>query len=118
KDSPSGMGAGPSLDVVRKSRAQLRALSELQDRLASYETELTERMEREFQELDAALHQACARRGWAMDGHWPTLYVQRGVTVEIDVHRRTAVIGGKPIGHAEVSAILSTLDSQVAQLIP
>jgi hypothetical protein len=96
----------------------LDRLAQKKEVLARAEQELRARGEREFAELESALRAAVAQKGWKLDGTWPTLYVERGVTIEIDDKARTVKVAGRPVPTASAKDVIVALAQPVAALVP
>jgi len=107
-----------ALDVLKQLREQLDSLSHFRIRIDELERENGERAERQLLELESDLRDACSQRGWRIHGQWPTLYIERGIAVEIDTRKRVASIAGKKLASVSVSDIVSSLEPMVRELYP
>jgi hypothetical protein len=67
--------------------------------------------------LEADLREQCAGRGWQVDGHWPSFWIQRGIPVEIDEKGLSATVSGKKVV-ASAESIVRELVPLVETLIP
>jgi hypothetical protein len=99
-------------------RDALRELTSLNERLDSTESSWSERMEREFLEIEAATREAVASRGWHVEGEWPRLYVARGVVLEFDEQNRSFRISDRRINSGTIADVIAMLEPQIADLIP
>ncbi|WP_316395214.1 hypothetical protein [Bradyrhizobium sp. 33ap4] len=99
-------------------RQELQALTSLAGELEAMETSWSNRVEREFLEIEASMRDALTSMGWHVDGQWPRFYVARGVAVEFDGQSRSFRVAGRKISDASISDVIRALEPLVADLIP
>jgi hypothetical protein len=108
-----------------KSRAlfgQLRqcieGLAELTKPIRTMEQREAERADRQFLELESDLRAAGERRGWRIDGVWPTLHVDYGISLEVDDVNRSVTVAGRRVSSPSVEDIIAEAEPLVRGLIP
>lgn len=74
-------------------------------------------MRRNLLSLEADLRSACARRGWSLDGVWPTFFIEKAVEVAIDEANGLVRVAGQRVS-MEVEAIAECAAPLVRQLLP
>lgn len=74
--------------------------------------------DRQLLEFEADFREACRVKGWRVDGQWPTLYLERAISVEVDQKKNCATIGEKRVSNPSVQKLLAELEIQAADLIP
>jgi hypothetical protein len=99
-------------------REELRGLASLAGQLDAVETSWSERIEREFLEMEAAVREALKSRGWRVEGHWPKLYVERGIAIEFDERGRSFKVSDRKIAGVTVADIVAALEPLVRELVP
>jgi len=110
--------AGAAVSLLQALDRQVEPLVTARQELTALVTELEHTAEHQFLELESHLREACAVRGWKLDGSWPTLYAERAIQVEIDSAKRTAAVGGQKLGPASCSSIVKALELRIRDLLP
>ncbi len=105
-------------DCLRKAAALVEELGGLGPALRDKARGATEDAERQFLELEATVRERCGARGWKVDGQWPTLHVERAVTVEFDSKNRTIAVAGKRVPGSSAGAVVMALEPIVDRLLP
>jgi hypothetical protein len=98
RDFDKGTGLGRIKSALAPLRDRLRELASLADELDALETSLSERIERDFLEIEASIRDALESRGWRVDGQWPKLYVERGIAIEFEQQDRSFKVSDRKIG--------------------
>jgi hypothetical protein len=99
-------------------REELRGLMSLNERLDSTESSWSDRMQREFLEIEASTREALTSRGWHVEGQWPRLYVARGIVLEFDELNRSFKVSDRKISSGTVADVIAVLEPLIADLIP
>jgi hypothetical protein len=122
EDIVQGLAKGTGLARIKNAlaplRDELRGLASLAGQLDAVETSWSERIEREFLEMEAAVREALKSRGWRVEGQWPKLYVERGIAIEFDERNRSFKVSDRKIAGATVADIVAALEPLVYDLIP
>jgi hypothetical protein len=113
-----GTGLARIKNAFARLRDELRGLATLAGQLDAVETSWSERIEREFLEMEAAVRDALKSRGWRVEGQWPKLYVERGIAIEFDERSRSFKVTDRKITGAAVVDIMAALDPLVGELVP
>jgi hypothetical protein len=113
-----GQDSTASAKLLRELRRSIESLAPLREQLFMLEQAESERGDQQFLELEANLREGCTRRGWRLEGAWPTLYVERGIQVSIDEGKRTATVGGQQLSTAAIADVITVLESLVPGLVP
>lgn len=116
KNMASGTASAES--VLRELGTAIDAIATALPELQSLASELESDARTEFLRLEADLREAVQQRGWRVDGQWPVLHVERGVTIEIDEKKRTAKVAGKAVARPTATVIVRTLERLVPTLRP
>lgn len=104
--------------AMQDLREHLTALERLSTNVAERERLYSDRADKQFLELESTLRESCTKRGWRVDGQWPTLYVERAVAVEVAEQKRAVAVAGKKLSAATAEAIIATLEPIVRDLVP
>lgn len=104
--------------AIKELRDSLVSLQQAASQLLSREPLFAEKADKQFLELESAVRGACSKRGWRVDGIWPTLYVERAIAVEVFDAKRSIVVAGKKLAIATADAVVLALDPIVRELLP
>ena len=108
--------------TISDSLAELSILadksSELAQRSQDFKRQWLDASKSAVLRLEADLRTECSRRAWAVDGQWPTLYVQRAIRVEIDQAKGLASVGTKKLRSLSLSGILNSIEAEGSTLLP
>lgn len=111
-DDPSGRIAS-----LRQIAAELNdlqaAIPQFREQLESAEQASRESLLR----LESDLRERCSELGWQLDGHWPSFWIERGISVVIDDVQATASIAQAKVA-ASVEVVVKTLTPLIQELIP
>jgi hypothetical protein len=118
QDLDKGGSFARSKEALAALRNELQELKSLGDELDVLETKWSERAEREFLEMEAAVREALRSRGWQIEGQWPKLYVERAIAVEFDDRSRSFKVADRTIPKAAAADIIPALEPLVSDLIP
>lgn len=116
-DEKGGDAVGAHL-AVKELREHLAILERLSAMVGEREGLYSDRADKQFLELDSTIRDSCAKRGWRVDGQWPTLYVERAIAVEVSEPKRTVAVAGKKLSAPTAEAIVAALEPLVRELIP
>lgn len=104
--------------AIKDLREHLAVLGKLSEDVLSQELSYADRADKQFLELESAIRESCARRGWRVDGQWPTLYVERAIAVEVSEGKRSIMIAGKKLPAGTAEAAVAYLEPLVRELLP
>jgi hypothetical protein len=104
--------------AMKQLREHLTTLEKLSLSIADREAAYSDRADRQFLELESAIREACARRGWRVDGQWPTLYVERAITIELSEEKRTVALAGERPCAPTAEAVVAALEPVMRDLLP
>lgn len=107
-----------SKEALVAVRAALRALRPLEDVLKAEEAELARRMAKALDELEADLGDLAKRRGWRLEGGWPTFQVERGIEVRIDAVRGEVRVASRKFDVTDLAAVERAIGELVGELVP
>jgi len=68
--------------------------------------------------LEADIRDACAERGWRLDGEWPDLYVECGVHIAVDEKTQVGQVGTRKMRGVTWRDIIGALEPQLGELVP
>lgn len=99
-------------------RDKARSIAELSNRLGSLHADWTQRADQRFLELESDLRDACSSHGWHVDGQWPTLYVERALSIAIDDKKKSVSVAGRRVTQSRVASVIAALEPLVRELLP
>ncbi len=113
-----GAGWSSALSSWNTIKEQLEVIAGLSDQIAEFGTELRERAEKEFLEIESGLRAELENLKFRIDGNWPKLFIERAVSLEFFDSSRTAVVGGVKVDDPSVPKIISLVRPMVQELLP
>jgi hypothetical protein len=116
-DERGGDAIGAHL-AVRELREHLGALERLSSMVEVREGLYSDRADKQFLELESTIRDSCAKRGWRVDGQWPTFYVERAIAVEVSETKRNVSVAGKKLSAPTAEVIVAALEPLVRELVP
>lgn len=103
------------LDGVREATA---ALDVIAPALRDAEADLAKKMATAMNEVESDLRDLAARRGWRLEGGWPTFQVERGVELRVEPGAGIVRVASKTLDASDLTAIESSIAALVPNLIP
>jgi hypothetical protein len=114
-ESKPGASARARLDAVRAAEAVLEKLAPL---LRETRTELEARVTKALDEFESDLRDIAARRGWRLEGGWPTFQIERGVELRVEPIAGLVRVASKAFDATELGAIEAAIAALVPGLLP
>jgi hypothetical protein len=103
------------LDAIGAAEAALERLSST---LLEAKVELEARIARALDEFEADLRAVAQRRGWRLEGGWPTFQIERGVELRVEPKAGLVRVASKTLDVADSGGIEAAIAGLVPALLP